>query len=270
MYQTMQILNLASAARSNIPWYKIFFPDGEVQIRLGEFSRKDSVQVDCRVTNSEDLFVLMQVIDILNRHEVDYTVNIRYLMSQRMDRVMDFNSPLSLKIVLECLSGARAIDVFCPHNAEALRRFSNEIAQPTKIGLWDAFIDEISEGKQIILPDAGAVKRYADIDNCIICDKVRDIATGKITSIKVTNPDNFTDKPLLIVDDLCDGGGTFIGIAKAIKEIKPNADISICVAHMVNQKGIINLSENFTHVWFTNSYKNWDNLPENVTMVRII
>lgn len=31
-----------------------------------------------------------------------------------------------------------------------------------------------------------------------------------------------------------------------------------------------NLSENFNHVWFTNSYKDWDNLPENVTMFKVI
>lgn len=37
-----------------------------------------------------------------------------------------------------------------------------------------------------------------------------------------------------------------------------------------NPKGIKNLSENFNHVWFTNSYKDWDNLPENVTMFKVI
>ena len=39
---------------------------------------------------------------------------------------------------------------------------------------------------------------------------------------------------------------------------------------MVNPKGIENLSKNFNHVWFTNSYKDWENLPENVTMIKIV
>lgn len=36
---------------------------------------------------------------------------------------------------------------------------------------------------------------------------------------------------------------------------------------MVNPKGIENL---FNHVWFTNSYKDWENLPENVTMIKVV
>ena len=39
---------------------------------------------------------------------------------------------------------------------------------------------------------------------------------------------------------------------------------------MVNPKGIENLSKNFNHVWFTNSYKDWKNLPENVTMIKVV
>lgn len=50
----------------------------------------------------------------------------------------------------------------------------------------------------------------------------------------------------------------------------PKERLNIAVTHMVNLKGIKNLSENFNHVWFTNSYKDWDNLPENVTMFKVI
>lgn len=39
---------------------------------------------------------------------------------------------------------------------------------------------------------------------------------------------------------------------------------------MVNPKGIENLSKNFNHVWMTNSYKDWESLPENVTMLKVI
>lgn len=82
--------------------------------------------------------------------------------------------------------------------------------------------------------------------------------TGKIVSIKIKNPEALTGEPLLIQDDLCDKGGTFIGLAEAVKEINPEADINIFVCHMVNPKGIKNLSETFNHVWFTNSYKDWE------------
>lgn len=39
---------------------------------------------------------------------------------------------------------------------------------------------------------------------------------------------------------------------------------------MVNAKGIENLSKYFNHVWFTNSYKDWNNLSDNVTLINLI
>ena len=95
--------------------------------------------------------------------------------------------------------------------------------------------------------------------------------TGKILEIKIDNPEKLDGRPLMIIDDLCDGGGTFCGIAECFKKIGISKDrLNISVIHMVNPKGIENLSKHFNHVWFTNSYKDWENLPENVTMNKII
>ena len=114
----MQILNLTNPDRSDVRWEKICFPDGEVQIRLGEFSRKETISVRCRITSAEDLFILMQVADILNRHEVMWSLQIYYLMSMRMDRVIDFNTPFTLKVVGGVIRslGAVSVSVCEPHS----------------------------------------------------------------------------------------------------------------------------------------------------------
>lgn len=93
----MQILNLVNKEASSINYSISHFPDGEVQITLDSFSRKDDILVECRITSAEELFILMQVMDILDRQEVTYSVIIYYLMGMRMDRVMDFNRPFTLK-----------------------------------------------------------------------------------------------------------------------------------------------------------------------------
>lgn len=70
-------------------------------------------------------------------------------------------------------------------------------------------------------------------------------------------------------------------LAAEIRKIKPDAELNIFITHMVNPKGIENLSKNFNHVYFTNSYKDWNGfkaeygravpiLPENVTQIDII
>ena len=269
----MQQLNLVHLEDSDIKYSISRFPDGEVQISLGDFSHKEQIQVKCRITNAEDLFILMQVLDILDRHEVSYVLSIYYLMGMRMDRVMDFNRPFTLKIVLNSLKNCNAdnIKILEPHSDIYYDyRFGGKF---TELYIENSPSNTVWHGYQMVLPDAGAKERYdfQYVGTALTCSKVRDLTTGKILEIKIDNPEAISDKPLLILDDLCDGGDTFCGIAKAFNSLGISKErLNIAVTHMVNPKGIKNLSENFNHVWFTNSYEDWENLPENVTMLKVI
>lgn len=71
---------------------------------------------------------------------------------------------------------------------------------------------------------------------------------------------------------LCDGGGTFKGIAQLLESHCPNRDRAIYVTHMVNPKGIATLSENYKEVYFTNSYRDWgrEALPDNVKVIEVV
>lgn len=276
----MQILNLINREKSDVDYSISRFPDGEVQITLGEFSRKGELNVRCRITSGEELFILTQVCDILVRHGMQFSVSIYYLMGMRMDRVMDFNRPYTLKLIVNILDnlGASNISIFSPHSDASLDLFRKTDVTEIRSEQWVLELGRFYKEYQIVLPDAGAVERYysgfgvpADV---IIGEKVRDIATGKILSIKVKNPEALDGRPLMILDDLCDGGGTFMGLAKAIRDIKPDTNISIAIFHMVNPKGIENLSKTFNHVYFTNSYKDWKNdidpFPENITQIDVV
>ena len=272
----MQKLNLIHLKDSDIKYNIFKFPDGEIQISLGEFSRKDSVLVKCRITNSDELFILTQVMDILDRQDVRYAINIYYLMGMRMDRVMDFNRPFTLKIILKILenSNAELIKVLVAHSEAVYdHRFGTKFTSMLTPGICELSKSNIDGAYQIVLPDAGAVKRYQNYftEPIITCSKIREESTGKILEIKIDNPEDLNGSPLMLVDDLCDGGGTFCGIAECFRKIGISKDkLNITVTHMVNPKGIENLSKNFNHVQFTNSYKDWDNLPKNVTMTKIV
>ena len=270
----MKVLNLVHKEESDIKYDIFKFPDGEGQITLGEFSHKeDYIDVKCRITNAEELFIVCQVCDIFDRHAVNYVLSIYYLMSMRMDRVMDFNRPFTLKIVMNMLGhyNASSIRVLEPHSEVYCR------LHPRAEGLFISTkgLPTNWVNCQIVYPDKGASERYSfhygmDLP-AIQCSKERNASTGKITSIKIDNPQDIKDKPLLIIDDLCDGGGTFCGVAKAFEKIGVSKDrLNISVIHMVNAKGIENLSKHFNHVWFTNSYKDWNNLPDNITLINLI
>lgn len=269
----MQILNLVNLEESDIKYALSRFPDGEVQISLGEFSHKDQICVRCRITNAEELFIVTQIIDILDRHDVYYNINIFYLMGMRMDRVMDFNRPFTLKVIGKMLndSNAETIAILEPHS---------DIIYDCRLGNKFATLflekpvrpENLTTDYQLVLPDAGAVERYGYFsEDAISCSKIRDISTGKILEIKIDNPEIIGNRPLMVIDDLCDGGGTFCRIAEALGKLGVSKErLNISVVHMVNSRGIENLSKNFNHVWFTNSYKDWENLPKNVTMTKVI
>lgn len=104
----------------------------------------------------------------------------------------------------------------------------------------------------VIYPDKGAEDRYGDILPGISYVKERDPLTGNIIShflgpnIRV----GLENKKVLIVDDICDGGRTFTGIAKDLKDICP--EINLYVTHGIFSKGIQVLKDSgikriFTH-----------------------
>lgn len=270
----MQILNLIRPEKSDVKYNIIQFPDGEPHIVLEDIDRKDEMLIICRITNPTDLFILMQIGDILNRQCIIFSIKILYLMSMRMDRVISYNEAFSLNVVANIINSMKPTDVIIvePHSYRSLYLIPNNINESgTKY---------ISKNKDYIYvyPDAGAKIRYHNYflhEKYICCSKVRDLNTGKLSGFKVENPEVIIDNPnksFMVIDDLCDGGGTFVGIASEIKKINPDVKLSIYVTHMVNPKGIITLSENYDEVYFTNSYKDWQNeiLPNNVHVIKII
>ena len=70
--------------------------------------------------------------------------------------------------------------------------------------------------------------------------------------------ENHKDKPIIVLDDLCDGGSTFVELAKTVKAIDPDRKLAIWVTHMVNKLGIERLKKWYDEIYFTNSYKDWD------------
>jgi phosphoribosylpyrophosphate synthetase len=86
--------------------------------------------------------------------------------------------------------------------------------------------------------------------------KHRDIHTGKITHTEVplSEARYYKDSKFVIVDDICDGGRTFIELAKAIREKVADAKIYLVVTHGLFTSGFDQLNIYFEKVFTTNSY----------------
>lgn len=255
------------------------FPDGEVHLQVDEIDRKDKVDVRMRIRCAEDLFLLMQLSDILHRQGVEVeNLHIPYLMSARCDRVFSFDRPFSLSIVAKVINevGATCVHIDEPHSFRVENLIPNFVYPRTMFTTLCGYVcgdDGCSDF--ICFPDAGAQCRYQfelfNVETPLVCQKVRDVNTGQLTSFKVVNPEAFTGGTITIVDDLCDGGGTFIGIAPKLRELNPDK-LRLVVVHAVQLKGIKRVAEAFDEVVITNTYEDWDRyeLPDNVKVVKVL
>ena len=71
------------------------------------------------------------------------------------------------------------------------------------------------------------------------------------------------DKDMIIIDDICDGGATFINIAKELRKpgyMYKDNKIYLIVTHGIFSKGTTKLSQYFDGIYCTNSYKNCNQL----------
>jgi len=257
------------------------FPNGEkTYIKNSIIVKRWEVNVvEYRFTDNAslmDLYFVMQHIKKGKRKYMATKLLISYMPYSRMDRDnKDYFFTLEYLQGFFRSLGVVDITIIEPHS-EATIDMLNEIPGITAKGrdisldLAEKLIKDKKLSKEllIVLPDAGASKRYGkdlnsytfrDLPNVgkIIMDKVRDFTTGKIISIDFAR--NYYDsyligKDAIIVDDLCSRGGTFIGTAKKLKE-RGVQDIYLVVAHAEKTilQGAIPTSDLIKEVWTTNT-----------------
>ena len=248
----------------------ISFPDGEKLLKINELDRKDCVRIVSRITCSDDLFLLMQLSDILNRQCVEVEeIYIPYLMSMRCDRLFSFEQPFSLGIVANVINSfkAKIVRIVEPHSHASFRLIERSFP------IW---VDYKIEGDFVsCLPDKGSVDRYNSSRHSvspIICSKVRDVNTGKLSGFRIEDIGEYKEGDnIVVVDDLCDGGGTFIGIAEELRKLKPGK-LALAVVHAVQKQGVDRVAKVYDEVIISNSYKDWDknDFPENVKVVSVL
>jgi ribose-phosphate pyrophosphokinase len=137
-----------------------------------------------------------------------------------------------------------------PHSdvAPALIERSNsihahEIVRENLIGKYDG----------VISPDAGAEKRAGGVAKWLGVPllhawKTRDVTSGEITGFGMQAAQH--GGRYLIVDDLCDGGGTFLGLW----DIAPlGGGIDLYTTHGIYSKGTESLAIRFNKIYTTDS-----------------
>lgn len=265
----MNTLNLIYREQSDVLFTAMIFPDGQPHIKIdvesaAKLDKEVPLRLLTRITNPSDLMMVLLVKNTLDYMEFAHIeLHISYLMAARMDRVMLDGEPFSLKIVAGILNlgNFKKVKIFDPHSEVATALIERSYAVSNHHFVKDALDDYFKRYKQVrfclVSPDAGALKKIhklaqdLDINNVVECMKERDLKTGALTNFKTTT-ENLEGLTCFIIDDICDGGGTFAGTAKMLKE-KGASKIVLVVSHGIFSKGtaIANIDEIYT----TDSYR---------------
>jgi ribose-phosphate pyrophosphokinase len=215
------------------------FPDGTSQVwKLDlEPEEGDRLEILWLFENEAELFHVCQLAHLLS---VDYDYSpdliVPYLPYGRQDKDVTNTLSFALSTFKEVLKSVGVIEIktFDAHSYSGDMIISID---PTK------FHKAIFNHDVVCFPDKGAAVRYGEAQAfnntpIIYCEKVRNQATGEITGLKLNQAtsDLLFNKKVLIVDDLCDGGMTFIKVAEKLKELQPS-QIDLAVSHGIFSKG---------------------------------
>jgi len=265
----MKTLNFIDPAQSDIPFKTMIFPDGQPHLKLDvnavhNLNRNEPVRILTRISGTDDLLFALFAKNTLDYLEFEsISLDISYLLAARMDRVMLEGEPFSLKVIAGMLNtaGFRKIRIFDPHSEVSTALIDRSYTVTNHAFVRDAIADYLSGHKPeaycLVSPDAGALKKihklaeHLGIHDVVECMKERDLKTGALSGFKTTVED-LGGKTCIIVDDICDGGGTFAGTAKMLRG-KGAGHIVLIVSHGIFSKGVS--IDSVDAIYTTDSYR---------------
>lgn len=266
-------LNLANQEKSDIKYKINKFPDGQQSVELIDRYKSDSIRIETRLNSFLDLEILICATKALrSMSNKSISLYVPYFLGSRSDRMFATGGVNYLKQVICPIINSLefdSVEVLDPHS-DVLEACLNNFVKHSNLYLVRQALTKIDnkDGARnrvcLVSPDAGAYKKIFDvaktfeIENIITASKVRDLKTGQILHTEVPNlPVSTTDEELkyIIIDDICDGGRTFIELAKAIKEQRPNAKVYLIITHGIFSGGFYELDKWFEGIFCTNSYE---------------
>lgn len=222
------------------------FPGGEVSVRIpeGQVKRDSRIyRIAAKIDDSDGVIGLLLLSDALKRYAwnrgYDVILYLDYVPYARQDRVCSRGESLSIKVFADLVNscGFSGVYITDPHSYVAPALINN----CSIINQWDiikesSLINDIESGKLIpVAPDKGATAKVEMLGfEYIQGNKVRDLATGKLSGFSFHG--DVAGKNLLIIDDICDGGGTFIGLTKILLEAGA-LSVDLYVTHGIFSKG---------------------------------
>lgn len=243
-----------------IKWF--VFSGGEIQVNVEQCDTERAV-LTWKPNHASDIMLLLLTVNALQHQGCrDIIVDVLYMPYARQDRVCAPGEAYSLEVMVKLLDDMNVSDIrfWDLHNSDlTLEMFKNTFVHEIEIHdvfSYYKFLDGFDLSNLIICaPDSGArdkidniVKEF-DLGNAIHFEKDRCPETGQIHGIKPNKYNrNFDGYNLLVVDDICDGGRTFIEVAKELKR-HTSENLYLYVTHGIFSKGLGELLQYYKYIF---------------------
>lgn len=260
---------------SPLPFKSFKFSGGEISVKLltHKLQTVDAAKpfyIIAHLSSSDKVMELVMLTDALRReygHNIRIVAEIPYLPYARQDRVCAPGEAFSLGVIAKIINSLNfeMVAVCDAHSDVSLALIDRVEHLPVheiiKTKLFDNdFLHDDGHPTVLVAPDAGAIKKVLKIAQVtglpmVRADKIRDVETGQIKETVVYS-DHIGDSSFLIVDDICDGGRTFIELEKVLRPLT-NAEVNLYVTHGIFSKGL-DVLNCFDHIYTPFPFPNVD------------
>lgn len=257
--------------QSNALYQVSKFASGELQVTLtGIISEgvEGNVTIKGSILSSDNLMELLLLVEAIRNSSPlqPIVLEMPYCAYSRQDRRCTNGEALSSKVFAQLINSCNFYRVVTVDNhsyvSTALIDRCYDI--PAADILTNAAVAgtlPMYEYAYAVSPDAGALKKVQVCCNAIFlkmlrADKLRSLTNGTISDTIIHLPPNTSLKntKVLIIDDICQGGRTFIELAKAIKAIEPTCEVHLYVSHGFFDRGLDDMiAAGISHFYTTDS-----------------
>lgn len=226
-----------------IEFSTIKFSGGELHPRIEGCVTKDAwIRAD--LFNSDDIMELLLLTSALRYLKCDHIHLVcPYLPYARQDRVAYLGEALGIKTMCSLVNQMQfaSVEVWDVHSDVSMALLDSVAFNRPQLEFVSRISDVAIANCVLVAPDAGARKKTQKAAehlglSMVGADKIRSTEDGSITGTEV-HSDHIGDKDFLIVDDICDGGRTFVELAKVLRPLT-SGKIRLYVTHGIFSKGL--------------------------------
>lgn len=255
------------------------FAGGESQVVLpdafiAEAGSVASVRINAWLRTADAVMQLLLLTDAVRRvlPNVPLHLNMPYVPYARQDRVCNPGEALSAKMFCNLINAQAYASVVIadPHSDVVPALLDRVSVVDASVMLAEVLRQSaFARGVTLLAPDAGARKRVQqlakklEVEHVAFADKVRDTKTGRISGTSVSS--DLPNLPILVVDDICDGGRTFVELGKALAEVSSQPRY-LYVTHGIFSKGFEELNLYYQRIF---TAYNWNQSSPNDKLTTI-